>query len=65
MPMKMGWFLYCARYSFCGYWNSWIDCQRHMFWFGALPDTSPFGCTGGMLFCHVVFGPSTVTPSLA
>src|SRR5262245_65867676 len=28
-----------------------------MFWFGELPLTRPFGCTGGLLFCQVVFGP--------
>src|SRR4051812_25678044 len=35
-----------------------------MFWFGAAPETRPFGCTAGLLFCQVVFGPSTVAPSV-
>ena len=43
MPMNSGRFLSAVRYSMSGYWNSCIDCQRHMSWFGAVPDTRPFG----------------------
>ena len=46
-----------ARYSSAGYSYSWIDCQRHMFWLGAVPDASPFGVTGGVVLCQVVVGP--------
>ncbi len=56
-PRNIGLFLYCERYSISGYWNSCTDCQRHMIWLGGGPDTRPLGCTGGLLFCHVVVGP--------
>src|SRR5678816_1368745 len=29
--MNSGLLLRAERYSTMGYWNSWIDCQRHMF----------------------------------
>ena len=54
MPMNSGRFLSALRYSTSGYWNSWIDCQRHMLRFGLVPDTSPFGVTPE--FSQVVFG---------
>src|ERR1044072_3252467 len=63
--MNSGLLFSAERYSSTGYWNSWTDCQRHMFWLGAAPDTVPFGVTAGLLVCQVVFGPSTVTPSCA
>ena len=34
-PMNIGLLLSAERYSVTGYWNSWIDCQRHMTWLGA------------------------------
>ena len=63
--MNSGLLFSAERYSSTGYWYSWTDCQRHMFWFGAAPDTVPFGCTAGLLVCQVVFGPSSVVPSCA
>src|SRR5258708_572163 len=42
MPRNRGRFLKALKYSMSGYWNSWIDCQRHMFLLGLVPETSPF-----------------------
>src|SRR5215831_18843124 len=56
MPRKSGRFLNALRYSMSGYWNSWMDCQRHMFRLGLVPDGSPLGVTPE--FSHVVFGPT-------
>src|SRR5690242_2155371 len=65
MPMKSGLSRSAERYSTTGYWNSCSDCQRHMFWFGAVPVGLPLTCTGGLLFCQLVFGPRIVVPSAA
>src|SRR5262245_44090134 len=55
-PMNSGSCLNAFRYSTTGYWNSWIDCQRHMFWLGAVPLARPLGATGGVVFCQEVVG---------
>ena len=44
-PMNSGWFCSAERYSSSGYWNSCIDCQRHMFWFGARAREVTLDCT--------------------
>ena len=48
-----------------GYWNSWIDCQRHITWLGGVPCTRPLGLIAGFVFCQLVFGPWMVVPSVA
>src|SRR5262245_28660544 len=67
MPMNNGLLLSAERYSRTGYWNSWIDSQRHMFghggvlpgghWAGLTVEGVPLGCTVGILFTQVVVGP--------
>src|SRR5262245_35883359 len=42
-PMNSGRFLSALKYSIRGYWNCWIDCQRHMFLLVGEPDGAP--CT--------------------
>ncbi len=54
MPRNSGRPFSAFRYSISGYWNSWIDCQRHMLRLGLVPDTSPFGVTPE--FSQVVCG---------
>src|SRR5262249_24349021 len=56
IPRNSGRFLSALRYSISRYWNSWIDCHRHMFRFGLVPGTSPFGVTPE--FSHDVVGPT-------
>src|SRR5262245_20456499 len=67
MPMNSGRSLSADRYSSTGYWNSWIDCQRHILRFGLLTGSGFVGLKGGfgsplilalpMLAAHVVLGP--------
>src|SRR6187549_3057978 len=72
--MNSGLLFSAERYSSTGYWNSWIDCQRHMFGQGAVLPTGqlasgtregvPLGCTAGMLFVYGVVGPRIVPSCL-